>query len=55
MKDKILERFLRYVKVDTQSEFGVDKIPSTDKQFVLAKQIAEELKNIGLSDVTMLI
>ena len=53
MRDKILERFLRYVKVDTQSEFGVDKIPSTDKQFVLAKQIAEELKTIGLSDVTL--
>jgi tripeptide aminopeptidase len=53
MKDKILERFLRYVKVDTQSEFGVDKIPSTDKQFVLAEQIAEELRNIGLSDVTL--
>lgn len=53
MRDKILERFLRYVKVDTQSEFGVDKIPSTDKQFVLAKQIAEELKNIGLSEVTL--
>jgi tripeptide aminopeptidase len=53
MRDKILERFLRYVKVDTQSEFGVDKIPSTDKQFVLAQQIAEELKNIGLSDVSL--
>ncbi len=53
MKDKILERFLRYVKVDTQSEFGVEKIPSTDKQFVLAKQIAEELRQIGLSDVTL--
>lgn len=51
MKEQILERFLRYVKVDTQSEFGVDKIPSTDKQFVLAKQIVEELKSIGLSEV----
>lgn len=53
MKDQILERFLRYVKVDTQSEFGVDKIPSTDKQFVLAKQITEELKKIGMSEVTL--
>ena len=51
MKEQILERFLRYVKVDTQSEFGVDKIPSTDKQFVLAQQIVEELKSIGLSEV----
>ena len=53
MKDKILERFLRYVKVDTMSEFGVDKIPSTDKQWVLAKQIVEELQKLGLSDVTI--
>ena len=53
MKQNILDRFLRYVKVDTQSEFGVDKIPSTDKQFILAKQIAEELKNIGMQDVEL--
>jgi len=53
MKKQILDRFLRYVKVDTQSAFGVDKIPSTDKQFVLAKQIAQELKDIGLSDVEL--
>jgi tripeptide aminopeptidase len=53
MKQNILERFLRYVKVDTMSEFGVDKIPSTDKQWVLANQIVEELRRIGLSDVTI--
>lgn len=53
MKENILERFLRYVKVDTMSEFGVDKIPSTDKQWVLANQIVEELKRIGLSEVTI--
>lgn len=53
MKKQIIERFLRYVKVDTKSEPGVDKIPSTDKQFVLARQIAEELQRIGLSDVTL--
>lgn len=51
MKEQILDRFLRYVKVDTQSEFGIDKIPSTDKQFILANQIVEELKAIGLSEV----
>jgi tripeptide aminopeptidase len=53
MKSRILDRFLRYVKVDTMSEFAVEKIPSTDKQWVLAKQIVEELKEIGLSDVTI--
>lgn len=53
MQQQILERFLRYVKVDTQSEFGVEQIPSTDKQFILAKQIAAELEEIGLSDVSL--
>lgn len=53
MKQNILERFLRYVKVDTMSEFGVDKIPSTEKQWILANQIVEELNRIGLSDVTI--
>ncbi|MCP4440706.1 MAG: peptidase T [Aureispira sp.] len=51
MKEQILERFLRYVKVDTESVFGVDKIPSTDKQFDLSNQIVEELKRIGMQDV----
>lgn len=53
MKEKILERFLRYVKVDTQAQPGVDKIPSTDKQWVLARQIADELRDLGLQDVTL--
>lgn len=53
MKQTLIERFLRYVQVDTKSEPNVDKIPSTDKQFVLAKQIVEELERIGLSDVTL--
>ncbi len=53
MKDKILERFLRYVQVDTMSEFGVEQIPSTEKQWILAKQIVEELQRIGLSDISL--
>lgn len=53
MKEKILERFLRYVKVDTQSEAGVQTIPSTEKQWVLARQIADELRTLGLEDVTL--
>ena len=53
MKEHILARFLRYVKVDTQSAFGVETIPSTEKQWILARQIAEELKQLGLSDVTL--
>lgn len=53
MKNKILERFLRYVKVDTQSAIGVDKIPSTDKQFDLSRKIADELMALGLESVEL--
>lgn len=53
MKSTILERFVRYVKVDTQSKFGVDTIPSTSKQFNLAHQLVDELKQIGMQDVTL--
>lgn len=42
---------MRYVQVDTQSEPGVERIPSTEKQWVLARQIEQELRALGLSDV----
>jgi tripeptide aminopeptidase len=50
MSEPVKDRFLRYVKIDTQSQEDVDKIPSTDNQFTLAKMVVEELKKIGLSD-----
>jgi tripeptide aminopeptidase len=50
---KVVERFLKYVKFDTQSEDGVDKCPSTEKQLVLAKVLVEELKEIGMQDVSL--
>lgn len=50
-KKRILERFLTYVKVDTQSETGREQIPSTSKQFVLAKMLKQELEAIGMQDV----
>ena len=49
----ILERFLRYVKIDTQSDPNNPAFPSTDKQWVLAKMLEAELKEIGLSDVCL--
>ena len=39
----VLERFLRYVKIDTQSGES-DQVPSTEKQWNLARLLAEELK-----------
>ncbi len=49
----VKERFLRYVKIDTQSEQNIDSIPSTKKQFDLARLLADELKEIGASDVLL--
>ncbi|NLR89800.1 peptidase T [Flammeovirga agarivorans] len=51
--EKLLERFLRYVKIDTESVPGVEQIPSTKKQFDLANLLVEELKEIGLEEVTI--
>jgi tripeptide aminopeptidase len=48
----VLERFLRYVTVDTQSAEGSTTYPSTLKQLVLLDQLANELRALGLTDVT---
>ncbi|MEF9938824.1 MAG: peptidase T [Clostridium sp.] len=50
---KVLERFLKYVSFDTQSEEDIESIPSTEKQRFLAKYLFEELRNIGASNVRM--
>lgn len=47
----VVERFLRYVSYDTQSADGVGQTPSTEKQFLLAACLAEELREMGASDV----
>jgi tripeptide aminopeptidase len=49
----IIDRFLDYVKYDTQSEDDVEAFPSTKGQRVLLSHIAGELESIGLSDVSM--
>lgn len=46
---EVVDRFLKYVKIDTQSKEGVeDKYPSTDKQKDLSKLLVEELQGMGL-------
>ena len=51
MKNKILEYFLKYVKIDTMSKEDETTVPSTSKQFNLAKILVEDLKELGLVDV----
>lgn len=53
MKNEIIERFTSYVIVDTQSNDGSETCPSTEGQLTLARTLAEELKAIGLEDVSM--
>lgn len=53
MKEKILGRFLRYVKTDTQSNPDSKHFPSTEKQLQFAKTLAEELKDAGLTDISL--
>ena len=46
----VLDRFLRYVQIDTQSDPHSTTIPSTEKQKNLSRLLVEELKQIGLGD-----
>ncbi|MEH7886561.1 peptidase T [Bacillus sp. JJ1609] len=53
MKNEIIERFTSYVKVDTQSNENSESCPSTEGQLTLANMLVEELKTIGMEDVTI--
>ncbi|MGC8915834.1 MAG: peptidase T [Thermoanaerobaculum sp.] len=52
-RKELLQRFLRYVQVDTQSDENSSTFPSTEKQKDLARMLVEELKSLGLADATM--
>jgi len=49
----IIDRFIGYVTIDTESDPNSEATPSTTKQWDLANKLVEELKGIGLSDVTI--
>lgn len=51
--DELLERFLRYVRIDTQSDESSPTSPSTAKQLVLSRMLAEECRALGLHEVSM--
>ncbi len=50
---ELIERFLNYVKFDTQSSEESETVPSTSKQLIFAEYLKKELENEGLSDVEM--
>ncbi|WP_374166220.1 peptidase T [Arcticibacter sp. MXS-1] len=49
----VLERFLKYVTIDTQSDPYSASSPSTEKQKNLGRLLVEELKEIGISDAAL--
>ncbi|OYU79288.1 MAG: peptidase T [Flavobacterium sp. BFFFF1] len=49
----LIDRFISYVTIDTESDPNSETTPSTKKQLVLAKKLAKELKDIGLTEVTI--
>jgi tripeptide aminopeptidase len=53
MKKEIIERLTSYVVVDTQSDADSNTCPSTPGQLTLANQLVNELKAIGMTDVTI--
>ena len=52
-KKHLIDRFISYVTVDTESDPTSETTPSTSKQWDLANALVEELKHIGLQDVTI--
>jgi tripeptide aminopeptidase len=52
-KQHLIDRFIRYVTVDTESDPESKTTPSTKKQWNLANALVEELKQIGLQEVTI--
>ncbi len=48
---ELLDYFLKYVKIDTMSAENTDTIPSTNKQFDLAKVLAKDLEDLGLENI----
>lgn len=51
--DELLERFLQYVSLNTQSRYGAKQIPSTKGQWALLYLLQEQLMSLGLTDISL--
>lgn len=49
----IVDRFIKYARIDTQSDEANTQTPSTQKQFNLAKEVEKEMLEMGLTDVSL--
>lgn len=53
MKTEIMNRFITYAQVETQSDDSSETCPSTPGQWVLARMLVEELASIGMQEITI--
>ncbi len=53
MKEKLIERLVRYAKIDTQSDAESSSTPSTPGQWDLLHVLQKELADIGLEEITL--
>jgi tripeptide aminopeptidase len=51
--ETMLDRFIRYCKINTRSDESSDTVPSTASQIEFAKSLAQELETLGLSEVSL--
>lgn len=49
----LLNRFLKYSSIPSQSKEGVAEVPSTPGQFILAKELKKELEEMGLDNINL--
>ncbi|WBL26453.1 peptidase T [Zunongwangia sp. HGR-M22] len=52
-KQEVLDRFISYVSIDTQSDPESENTPSTEKQWILANKLAKELEVMGMQNVSI--
>lgn len=52
-KQEIIDRFISYVKIDTQSDESSEATPSTPKQWDLANKLRDELQEMGMQEVSI--
>jgi tripeptide aminopeptidase len=53
LRHDVLDRFIRYARIDTQSARGSETYPSTQKQLELSRLLVDELRGLGLDDVQL--
>jgi len=53
MKEKLIERLVRYAKIDTKSDFNSTECPTTPGQWDLLHVLQKELDEIGLEEITL--